>query len=272
MFLFSLLVSLLLVAAPVAHAGSWRRPVEGEALRSFSLGPNPYARGQHRGVDLAAAPGSPVRSACAGRVSFAGRVPGGGLTVSVRCGRFVATHQQLGAIAVGRGRSVLPGTRVGVAGRSIDPRTRRAHVHLGVRVAASGRYVDPLTLIGAARPAVPPLPPARLPRGAPPGRPPAAGPRAAPLGRAPAPVLAGVPAAGPSRARAPVHAPATAPRDGPAYDPTEPLDGRRRVPDPPWYVWAGLAAVSLALPIGGVLSERRRRRGIEPRRAEVAAR
>lgn len=170
----ALLLALLLVA-PAAHAGSWQPPVEGESLRSFSLGPNPYARGQHRGVDLAAAPGSPVRSACAGRVSFAGRVPGGGLTVSVRCARHVATYQQLGAIAVRRGRAVVPGMRIGVAGRSIDRRTRRAHVHLGARVAASGRYVDPLTLIGARGPALPPLVPARLPRGAPPGRPPRPG-------------------------------------------------------------------------------------------------
>ncbi len=257
MFLLALLSALLLVA-PAAHAGSWQRPVEGAPLRSFSLGPNPYAGGQHRGVDLAAAPGAPVRSACAGRVSFAGRVPGGGLTVSVRCGRHVATYQQLGAIAVRRGRAVVPGMPVGAAGRSIDARTRRAHVHLGVRVAANGRYIDPLDLIGAARPAVPPLPPARLPRGAPPGRPPAAGPRAVPLGRAPAP------APGP-RPRPAV------PAGVPAIDGPPGLD--RPVPAPalPWVVWAGLASVGLALPIGGVLRVRRRR-GFEPRRVAVTAR
>jgi len=240
-FLLSLL-SAFLLAAPAAHAASprsWQRPVEGAALRFFQVGPDRYARGQHRGVDLAAAPGSPVRSACGGRVSFAGRVPRGGLTVSVRCGALVATYQQLGAIAVRRGRLLAPGLLLGVAGRSDDPRTRRAHVHLGARVAASGRYVDPLTLIGGARPVVPALPPARLPRGA-------------PLGRAPAP--------------APVARPV-----GPVLAPAPAVDAPARAPGLPWVVWAGLASVGLALPIGGVL-RLRRRHGIEPRRVAVTAR
>jgi murein DD-endopeptidase MepM/ murein hydrolase activator NlpD len=132
----------LALAASAAHAGSWQRPVDGPLLRAFELGADPYARGQHRGVDLGAPPGSPVRGACAGRVSFAGRVPGGGRTVSVRCGELVATYQQLGRIAVRVGQRSLTGARVGVVGRSSDPRTRRPHLHLGAREAASGRYVD----------------------------------------------------------------------------------------------------------------------------------
>src|SRR4051794_16627876 len=57
-------------AAPSAAAAPppavhWAAPVPGAATRLFSLGPDPFARGQHRGVDLDAAPGDRVRSACA---------------------------------------------------------------------------------------------------------------------------------------------------------------------------------------------------------------
>ena len=76
-----------MAAVPVgAAAKRWTAPVPGAPTRLFDLGPDPFARGQHRGVDLDAAPGERVRSACGGRVVFAGRVAGAG-TVSVRCGR-----------------------------------------------------------------------------------------------------------------------------------------------------------------------------------------
>src|SRR4051812_5455832 len=65
----------LLVAAPNVRA-AWQPPVDGDVLRRFATGPDPYARGQHRGVDLAAAPGATVRAACPGRVRFAGAVAG----------------------------------------------------------------------------------------------------------------------------------------------------------------------------------------------------
>ncbi|MGW6291935.1 murein hydrolase activator EnvC family protein [Streptomyces sp. NPDC055058] len=56
---------------------SW--PVGGRprVLRGWEPPATVYGRG-HRGVDLAAAPGTPVRAVAAGRVSFAGRVAGKG--------------------------------------------------------------------------------------------------------------------------------------------------------------------------------------------------
>ncbi len=74
---------LLLAAAAAAAPRHWSPPVAGEPARLFRLGPDPFRRGQHRGVDYAAR--GPVRAACAGRVVFAGPVAGAG-TVSVRCG------------------------------------------------------------------------------------------------------------------------------------------------------------------------------------------
>src|SRR5581483_7724445 len=65
-----------LLAAPAASAWSW--PVEGRVLAPFVFDPaNPYAAGQHRGVDVAGSVGDPVRAPAAGTVSFAGAVPGG---------------------------------------------------------------------------------------------------------------------------------------------------------------------------------------------------
>ena len=71
------LVGGLAACATSAVARGWVRPVDGDVLRAFAVGADRYAAGQHRGVDLAAPPGAPVRAACGGRVSFAGRVPGG---------------------------------------------------------------------------------------------------------------------------------------------------------------------------------------------------
>src|SRR5918997_748938 len=85
------LVVLVLVAVAVTPAGvvspsgaagaaarAWQRPVDGPLLRPFSVGPDRFAAGQHRGVDLAAAPATRVRAACGGRGGFAGRAPRGG--------------------------------------------------------------------------------------------------------------------------------------------------------------------------------------------------
>src|SRR5918997_2595990 len=190
------LVVLVLVAVAVTPAGvvspsgaagaaarAWQRPVDGPLLRPFSVGPDRFAAGQHRGVDLAAAPATRVRAACGGRVGFAGRVPRGGLTVSVRCGRLIATLQHLGAIGVRRGQLVRPGALIGWAGSA----RARPHVHLGARVAATGAYVDPLDLLAGAPRAVPP--PAAVRRPPPLRSPPVSRPplrvRPAPVTRAP---------------------------------------------------------------------------------------
>jgi murein DD-endopeptidase MepM/ murein hydrolase activator NlpD len=230
----SLLV-LLVVAAP-AHAGSWRRPVDGALLEAFHVGRNPYAAGQHRGVDLAAPLGSAVRSACSGQVSFTGRLPGGGLTVSTRCGPLIATYQHLATATVTRGQAVASGTRLGTVGRSGRPRGPAPHVHLGVREAASGRYLDPLSLFGVGSPG---LPPALGP--APRGRPPRSGPAPA---RTPPPG---------SRQRPPLA--------------RGPLPATRL----PWTVWAGLACVGLGLPLGGLVHRRRRRRAVATARVARSA-
>ncbi len=70
-----LLLALATLVVPADAAAAWRWPLRGEVITPFRLAANPFAAGQHRGIDIAAAPGAPVRSACPGRVRFAGRVP-----------------------------------------------------------------------------------------------------------------------------------------------------------------------------------------------------
>ncbi len=226
------LAALVLVAclscASAAFAVSWERPLEGPVVRPFALSAERYARGQHRGVDLGAPPGAAVRAACGGRVRFAGAVPGGGRTVSVACGRLVATYQHLARVAVGRGAAVAAGDAIGTVGRSGLPPGQPAHLHLGAREAGSGRYVDPLSLFGPGPRTLPPI--GRAPRGP------------APLGPAPRPVP---------------------PRGAPLPAPIAPAAEARPAPvtRSPAAVWIGLAAFGLGLPLGGLVRRRRRRDG-----------
>jgi murein DD-endopeptidase MepM/ murein hydrolase activator NlpD len=226
-----LVVAAALWLAPAARAAPWQRPVQGPVVRAFALSADRFAAGQHRGVDLAAPLGAPVRAACGGRVRFAGSVPGGGLTVSVGCGSLVATYQHLGAVAVRRGQLLAPGVAVGSVGRSGRTRGRRPHLHLGAREAANGRYLDPLTLLGATPRAPPPV--ALAPR------------RPVPLGPAPRPAL-----------RRPVLRPAPPAPVEPVVEPR----GAPAAPGLPVLVWTGLAAFGLGLPLGRLVMVRGRRR------------
>ncbi len=119
----------------------------------------PFAKGQHRGIEIQAPQGASVRAACAGDVRFAGTVPRHGRTVSVTCGALVATYLHLSSMAVRRGQRLAQGQRLGASGERL---------HFGVRQAADRfGYVDPLTLLPATSPgpAPPPIPlDARRPR------------------------------------------------------------------------------------------------------------
>src|SRR5690349_9185813 len=70
------------LAAPgVARAWSW--PVDGAVLRTFDVGSNPYAGGQHRGIDIGGDLAATVKAAAGGRVTFVGTVPHSGLVVAI---------------------------------------------------------------------------------------------------------------------------------------------------------------------------------------------
>src|SRR5438445_13301221 len=179
--------SFLVLAPP---AGAWTWPASGPVLRGFSLGDNPYAGGQHRGIDVGGAEGEPVLTPRAGTVSFAGSVPNSGfvLTIATDDG-YSVTLVHLGSIGVKRGASVVEGAQVGTLGSSGEREWPVAYVHLGVRIAADPNgYLDPLTFLPSrtAPPAPPQPPPDPEPAAGPPAAEPARTPEA-PSPSAPAP-------------------------------------------------------------------------------------
>jgi hypothetical protein len=142
-----------LAVTPAAHAWTW--PGDGPVLRPFVLGDDPYAGGQHRGVDIGAEVGAAVLAPAAGTVSFVGSVPGGGRAITIQTADgYAVTLLQLGTTDVARGEDVTEAAIVGAVGQSADAVTTAPHVHLGVRVATDPNgYVDPLGLLPA-RPVV----------------------------------------------------------------------------------------------------------------------
>jgi hypothetical protein len=226
----ALVAALALVAAccaaacaPALAGTDLSRPVPGRVTRPFDLGPDPFASGQHRGIDLAAAPGDHVGAPCAGRVVAAGRIGASGRVVTVACGPWHATVMPLARVDVRRGAHVAAGRVVGTAAAS----AAHTGLHLGVRRARERfGYVDPLRLLRTRRPwpLVAP-PPGRAARRS--GRPPHARGLRPHAWRAPATPRTAITDAG--------------------------------LPIAPWPAWAGAALVLAGSSAGGGLIRRRRR-------------
>ncbi|MFF6804358.1 peptidoglycan DD-metalloendopeptidase family protein [Streptomyces sp. NPDC012616] len=132
---------------PVPAIGrTWPVGTRPPVVRGWEPPATPYARG-HRGVDLAAPPGTPVRAVAAGRVSFAGRVAGRGV-VSVELTAtglppLRTTYEPVRA-SVREGDQVSPGQVVG----TVEPTGRhcaRSCLHWGLRRGET--YLDPLSLL-----------------------------------------------------------------------------------------------------------------------------
>jgi murein DD-endopeptidase MepM/ murein hydrolase activator NlpD len=148
-------MALVMPGRGIAQAAGWGWPLRGPVVGAYRVSPQaPFARGQRRGIDLAAAPGAVVRAACPGRVTFAGALPRRGLAVSVRCGALVATYLGLGGLAAGAGSRVGRGEALGTLGAS-------GRLRLGARRAGDRRgYLDPRALLADQRRAPPALGPA----------------------------------------------------------------------------------------------------------------
>lgn len=195
-----LLVALQLECSTAAAAGSWTWPIRGPVLTVFHNGADPYAAGQHRGVDIGAAVGAPVVAAAAGTVVYAGVVGTSGLTVAERTddARYELSYLHLSSTAVRAGAHVDAGARVGAVGTSGQRSIEQPHLHFGVREAAArNAYLDPLDFLAP--------PPAERPA---PRPAPAPAPAAEPARPAPAPAPA---APGPALVLPPFAAPAPAP-------------------------------------------------------------
>ena len=140
--LLPVLLAFLAGASP-AHAWTW--PASGPVLQHFSYDGDPYAAGQHRGVDVGGSSGEPVLAPAAGSITFAGTVPGGGRTITIRTpDGFAVTLLHLGTITEVRGASVAEGAHVGTLGSSGTSEWAQPYVHLGIRQASDeAGYLDP---------------------------------------------------------------------------------------------------------------------------------
>ena len=144
----------LAITPSAALAQNWRWPVAGEVIQPYRNGDDPYASGQHRGIDIAAASGSPVVAAAGGTVRFTGVAGSSGLTVSVRTadGSFDTSYLHLASVEVRKGAAVAAGDRLGSVGTSGRRSSEAPHLHFGVREAGTRHaYRDPLDFL-------PPLP------------------------------------------------------------------------------------------------------------------
>jgi murein DD-endopeptidase MepM/ murein hydrolase activator NlpD len=162
--LIVLAAALLVALTHAPRAGAWSWPVEGPVLRPFVLGDDPYAGGQHRGIDIGAPTGADVLAPATGFVSFAGRLPREGLCVTIRTeDGYSVTLVHLGSIALPAGTAVGEGEVVGAIGPSGELEGPEPYVHLGIRLTADPNgYLDPLSLLPV-REAPQPPPPAREP-------------------------------------------------------------------------------------------------------------
>ena len=235
--------------APAGAIAAWTWPVQGEVSTHYRNGEDPYAAGQHRGIDIAAPAGHPVVAATGGTVTFAGTVGLSGLTVAVRTGdgRFDTSYLHLGSIDVRPGQRVAAGQRLGAVGTSGRRSIEEPHLHFGVRDAGSDHaYHDPLEF----------LPPLTAPRPAPESPPPGPLPVLAPVRPRPAHLPA--PTEGPLPAPGPAPRPGAAPRPSslPAPVPT-PLAAPSlapaplTVPDPSRSASSAGAPARLPSPVGG---------------------
>ena len=215
-----------LAGAPTALA-AWTWPLAGEVITPYRNGDDPYAGGQHRGVDIAGPVGTPVVAAAGGEVLFAGTAGSSGVTVSIRTAEgFDTSYLHLSSLSVRKGDRVSAGGRVGAVGTSGRRSAERPHLHFGVRVSGSRHdYRDPLAFL--------PPPPVTGPQDPLPSPLPADVPaRVAPE---PAPLLGPEPVASPRPRRVPVGRRIPAARRIPAtrrVPAPRPAPQARRVPAP----------------------------------------
>lgn len=141
-----------LAAAP-AQAFRWPLPGEPRVTRRFDPPPEPWLPG-HRGVDLAAGPGSPVLAAGSGRVSFAGSVAGRGVVSVTHTDGLRTTYEPV-TPSVSSGATVAPGDAIGALAPGHPGCPAAACLHWGARRGET--YLDPLLLLGLGRVRLKPL-------------------------------------------------------------------------------------------------------------------
>ena len=125
------------------------RPVDGGITSGFGYRRHPILghRRFHRGVDIRASLGTPIKAAADGHVTFAGWRGGYGKQVRIRHGRGLASsYSHMSGIAAAVGAFVRKGDiigRVGWTGMTTGP-------HLHYEVHRNGQPVDPASALASA--------------------------------------------------------------------------------------------------------------------------
>ena len=114
-------------------------PVSGPVVAGF----RPINRYEgHWGIDLGVTPGTPVRAAAGGQVTFAGVVVANQTVTLDHGGGLKTSYSYLSETSVARGQSVRSGDVIGASGEAHGSES----VHLSVRT--NGTYVDPAGWFG----------------------------------------------------------------------------------------------------------------------------
>jgi murein DD-endopeptidase MepM/ murein hydrolase activator NlpD len=112
-------------------------------VRPFVAPADRYGAG-HRGIDLAAAPGTTVRAPAAGVIHFSGIVAGRPVLSVEHSGALLSSFEPV-ASALAAGTIVARGDPVGVVAASAG-HCAASCLHFGVRL--HGQYVSPLNYLG----------------------------------------------------------------------------------------------------------------------------
>ncbi|MGA5557900.1 murein hydrolase activator EnvC family protein [Streptomyces lavendulocolor] len=135
----------------VRPVGVWPvGPPRPAVVRGWEPPASAYGPG-HRGVDLSAAPGTEVRAAAAGRVSFAGPVAGRGvlsITLTATVAPPLRTTYEPVRPRVRPGADVTAGQVVAVVAPGAGAHCAPACLHWGLR--RGDTYLDPLSLLPTA--------------------------------------------------------------------------------------------------------------------------
>ncbi|MEW2257076.1 M23 family metallopeptidase [Streptomyces sp. NPDC047869] len=130
--------------APVpAIARAWPVGIRPVVVRGWEPPATVYGPG-HRGVDLGAPAGAPVRAVAPGRVSFAGRVAGRGVVSVALTGTALRTTYEPVAPSVRKGDEVDAGDVVGTV-EATAQHCPATCVHWGLLTGET--YLNPLTLL-----------------------------------------------------------------------------------------------------------------------------
>jgi murein DD-endopeptidase MepM/ murein hydrolase activator NlpD len=142
------LLLVLMLMLPVDAGYRWPVPTP-QVVRRFDPPPEPWMTG-HRGVDLAAAPGSVVRAAGAGTVVHAGRIAGRGVVSVQHADGLRTTYEPVDVDpALRAGLPVPAGGPLGTLAAGHPGCPASACLHWGLR--RGPHYLDPLALLGLGR-------------------------------------------------------------------------------------------------------------------------